>query len=125
MGFTFQGQRIQASCSRVYGPPVSAFGVGRIQRRVYNVKGYSPLYHHDGQHGMFSGCSTKLISGSIRYKIVVHGFIDGFSRFITGVRAHGNNRSTTVIELSKDLVAIHGLPSRVKDDHGGEKGFLG
>jgi len=43
--------RIQESYARVHGPPVSAFGVRRIERRVYNVRGYNSLCHHDGQHG--------------------------------------------------------------------------
>jgi hypothetical protein len=43
--------RIQKSYARVHGPPISAFGVRRIERRVYNVRGYNSLCHHDGQHG--------------------------------------------------------------------------
>ncbi|KAG2108391.1 uncharacterized protein F5147DRAFT_576953 [Suillus discolor] len=42
---------VQASYARVNGPPVAAFGVCRISRRVYNVAGYNSLAHHDGQHG--------------------------------------------------------------------------
>lgn len=52
MGVIVPRSRIQASYSRVHGPPVAAFGVRRITRRVYNVKGYNSLTHHDGQHGM-------------------------------------------------------------------------
>jgi hypothetical protein len=44
--------RVQASYARVNGPPISAFGVRRITRRVYQVPGYNSLAHHDGQHGM-------------------------------------------------------------------------
>ena len=80
--------RIQESYARVHGPSVSAFGVRRIERRVYNVRGYNSLCHHDGQHGkqvsLFLMVSNYL-TGLIRYKIVVHGFIDGYSRFITGL----------------------------------------
>lgn len=54
--FTHQGHhvprsRLQASYARVNGPSVAAFGVRRIHRRVYSVKGYNSLWHHDGQHG--------------------------------------------------------------------------
>ncbi len=56
----------------------------------------------------------------IRWKIVVHGFIDGYARFITGIRAHNNNRAETVFQLFLHLMQHHGLPSRVRGDHGGE-----
>ena len=52
LGHHVPRSRLQASYARVHGPPVSAFGVRRIQRRVYNVRGYNSLCHHDGQHGM-------------------------------------------------------------------------
>lgn len=108
MGVIVPRSRIQASYSRVHGPPVAAFGVRRITRRVYNVKGYNSLTHHDGQHGL------------IRWKIVVHGFIDGYSRYITGLRPHNNNRAVTVMNLFRQIVHVHGLPSRVRGDHGVE-----
>lgn len=60
------------------------------------------------------------VTGLIRYKIVVHGFIDGKSRFVTGIRAHNNNRAETVFQLFLELVTEHGLPSRLRGDHGGE-----
>lgn len=58
--------------------------------------------------------------GLIRWKIVVHGFIDGYSRYITGIRAHNNNRAVTVLNLFMELIEVHGLPSRVRGDHGVE-----
>src|SRR5271170_3894100 len=59
LGHHVPRSRIQASYARVNGPPVSAFGVRRIKRRVYRVPGYNSLSHHDGQHGdsSFSGIS--------------------------------------------------------------------
>lgn len=58
LGHHIPRARIQQSYARVHGPPVSAFGVRRIQRRVYNVRGYNSLCHHDGQHG--KSCQTTL-----------------------------------------------------------------
>jgi hypothetical protein len=54
LGYNVPRSRLQASYARVHGPPVSAFGVRRIERRVYNVPGYNSLCHHDGQHGKIS-----------------------------------------------------------------------
>jgi hypothetical protein len=51
LGHHVPRKRLQASYARVNGPPVSAFGVRSITRRVYNVPGYNSLAHHDGQHG--------------------------------------------------------------------------
>ena len=59
-------------------------------------------------------------AGLIRYKIVTHAFIDGKSRFITGARAHNNNRAGTVLVLFLEAVGKHGIPRRVRGDHGGE-----
>ena len=46
--------------------------------------------------------------------------MDGFSRFVTGIRAHDNNRAETVLELFLDLIDVHGIPSRIRGDHGTE-----
>jgi hypothetical protein len=51
LGHHVPRRRIQASYTRVHGPPTSAFGPRRIHRRVYRVAGSNSLSHHDGQHG--------------------------------------------------------------------------
>ncbi|KAJ7922570.1 hypothetical protein B0H13DRAFT_2409610, partial [Mycena leptocephala] len=38
-------------------------------------------------------------AGLIRWGIVIHGFIDGYSRLITGILASNNNRGQTVLDL--------------------------
>ncbi|KAG5349600.1 hypothetical protein C0989_002863 [Termitomyces sp. Mn162] len=101
-------QRIIDSYSRVIGPTTSTFAPRRIQRRIYSVPGPNSLWHHDGQHGL------------IRWKIVIHAFIDGFSRLLLGIRAHNNNRAQTVLQLFEDIAAIFGYPSRIRGDHGTE-----
>ncbi|KAG6852689.1 hypothetical protein C0991_009875 [Blastosporella zonata] len=99
---------IQAAYTRVFGLPSNCFGPRKIERRVYSVPGPNSLWHHDGQHGL------------IRWKIVMHAFIDGFSRFVTGIRASNNNLSETVLQVFQDAMDAHGMPSRMRGDHGTE-----
>jgi hypothetical protein len=63
-----------------------------ITRRTYQVPGPLSLVHIDGNHKL------------IRWKFVVHGGIDGFSRFITYLKASTNNKSRTVMELFAESV---------------------
>ena len=55
-----------------------------------------------------------------RWNFVVHGCVDGYSRKIICVSCNGNNRADTVFTHFTKAVAIHGLPSGVRADHGGE-----
>ena len=59
-------------------------------------------------------------TGLIRWKIVVHGFIDGYTRFVVGIRAHNNNRAQTVDDLLVEIACEHGYPCRLRGDHGVE-----
>ncbi|XDV17579.1 hypothetical protein PO909_023414 [Leuciscus waleckii] len=68
------------------------------QRRPYSVPGPLSFWHIDGNHKL------------VRWRIVVHGGTDGFSRKIMYLRANNNNRAATVL----------GLPHRVRSDKGGE-----
>jgi transposase InsO family protein len=47
-------------------------------------------------------------------------FVDGYSRFVTGIGVHDNNRASTVCHLFEEAVAAHGQPRRVRGDHGTE-----
>ncbi len=61
---------------------------------------------------------TGIDTGLIRWGIVVHGFIDGYSRMVTGLRASNNNRGQTVLSLFMEAAGRYGLPSRLRGDHG-------
>ena len=69
---------------------------------------------------VFWNTHTEFTLGLIRYGIVIHGFIDGYSRLITGLRASNNNRAETVLQLFLDGAIAYGIPSRIRGDHGVE-----
>jgi len=56
----------------------------------------------------------------IRWRIVTHGGIDGYSRLIVYLDCASNNLATTVYENFLQAVQIYHLPSRVRSDQGGE-----
>lgn len=61
-------------------------------------------------------CLIKLIfiDGNhklIRWRLVIHGGIDGYSRMIVYVKCSNNNHASTVLELFTTAVTRFGLPS--------------
>jgi hypothetical protein len=55
-----------------------------------------------------------------RWRLVVHGCIDGFSRLPIYLVCCDNNLSTTVMKIFHDSLAVHGLPKHVRSDLGAE-----
>ena len=84
-----------------------------LHRREYNVEAPNALWHVDGYHKL------------IRWKIVIHGGIDGFSRVVTYLKVATNNRAETAVEDFQNGVFEYGLPSRVWTDRGGKNVLIG
>lgn len=107
-GYRIQQHRIRESLRRVDPRGSMLRRLQVINRRVYCVPGPRSLYHIDGNHKL------------IRWRFVIHGCIDGYSRRIIYLQCHNNNRSQTVLDAFVDGVRRLGLPRRVRADKGGE-----
>ena len=49
-----------------------------------------------------------------RWRFIIHGGIDGYSRIIVFLKANTNNEAATVFQLFLGAVEKYGLPSRVR-----------
>ena len=56
----------------------------------------------------------------IRWRMVLHHAVDGFSRLVVFGKCSNNNRASTVLALYQDAVRKYGRPFRVRTNHGGE-----
>lgn len=99
--------RLRASIHRV-DPYATALCRRDTVQRGYTVDGPNSLWHINGNHKL------------IRWKIVVHGAIDGHSRTIIFLSVATNNRAETVLQCFREGVEQFGLPERVRSDQGGE-----
>ena len=79
-----------------------------VTRRMYNVPAPNSLWHIDGLHCL------------IRWRIVIHGGIDGYSRRIMYLHASTNNCTAAVLALFQKAVYECGWPRRVRSDKGGQ-----
>ena len=108
IGIFITRQKVHDSLMRVSPHNVQHRLSRTICRRVYSVPAPNYLWHVNGLHCL------------IRWKIVIHGGIDGFSRRIVYLHASSNNRAETVLNLFHRAVMECGWPSRVRSDRGGE-----
>jgi hypothetical protein len=69
-----------------------------IKRREYVVPFINSLWHIDGNHKL------------IRWKIVIHGEIDGKSSLVTCMGVNDNNRANTVTDLFRGGTDVWGWP---------------
>ncbi|KAL3873000.1 hypothetical protein ACJMK2_036163 [Sinanodonta woodiana] len=70
-----------------------------IERTVYSVPSPLALWHMDGNHKL------------IRWRFVIHGCIDGFTRLIVYLACNCDNRASTVLNHFTETVSRWCLPS--------------
>ena len=64
--------------------------------------------HLDGHHKL------------IRWRMVIHGAVDGFSRPVVFLRCGTDNEAVTVLELFEEATKKFNMPHRIRCDHGTE-----
>ena len=95
--------RVRESLSRVDPLAVAARRCKAIKRRVYNVKRPLGLWHFDGNHKL------------VKWRFVVHGCVDGFSRLPVFLSCSTNNTAATVYSLFIKAVQELGLYHQESD----------
>ena len=108
MNIRVQRRRVRESLTRVDSLGVFARRCRAVHGRVYNVAGPLALWHLDGNHKLS------------RWRFVVHGCVDGYTRIPVFLQCGNNNRAATVFSLFRKAIDDWGLPSRVRCDKGGE-----
>ena len=108
LGLRVQRYRVRESLMRVDPRGVRLRFRQVLHHRQYNVCMPNSLWHIDGYHRL------------IRWRIVIHGGIDGYSRLPVYLEASTNNRASTVLHCFTRAVQHYGLPSRVRCDRGRE-----
>ena len=99
--------RLRAAIHRL-DPDVHTNMRSAIRRRVYYVEAPNSCWHLDGCHKL------------VRWRLVIHGGIDGFSRVVVFLKCSPNNEAITMFQSFRRGVEEYGLPYKVRTDLGGE-----
>ncbi|KAK7162201.1 hypothetical protein R3I94_004754 [Phoxinus phoxinus] len=107
-GLLVSRQRVRVMLTNIDPAAAARRWSAAVARRTYYVPYPNSLWHMDGNMRL------------IRWGLVIHGAIDGYSRLITYLNCNTDNRAATVLTQFLKATCVYGLPSRVRSDHGGE-----
>ena len=108
LGIRVRRKDLRASIHRVDHEGAVRRRANLVKRRVYSVPHPNAIWHIDTHHKL------------IRWRLIIHASIDGYSRTIVYAFCANNNKASTAVEGFKDGVSDFGLPQCVRSDHGGE-----
>ncbi|XP_068704543.1 uncharacterized protein [Montipora foliosa] len=93
-------RRVRESMQRTDADGMAIRWLSITPRAVYCVSCPLALWHIDGNHKL------------IRWRIVIHGGVDGYTRIPLYLKANTSNSSDTVLNLFRQAVHEYGLLSR-------------
>lgn len=107
-GIIIPRARMRASIHRIDPINTALRRSVTVRRRTYSVPGPNSIWHIDGNHKL------------IKWRFVIMGGIDGYSRTVVYLKCCDNNRADSVLQIFRDAVHDYGLPSQIRSDLGGE-----
>ena len=108
IGIRISRARLRASIHRVDPDGVVERSRCAIKRRVYSVPHANYVWHIDSNHKL------------IRWRMVIHGAVDGYSRKILYLKCANDNKASTVVPFFSRAAYTLGIPDKVRSDKGGE-----
>lgn len=107
-GLHFQREKVRAAMHVVDPEGIEERKRKPIKRRVYSNPFPNYVWHIDGNHKL------------VRWRLVIHHGIDGFSRLVVFARCSSNNRAETAHSIFLQALPKYGRPLKIRTDLGGE-----
>ena len=101
-GVRVQRAKLRESIHRIDPAGVAKRRSVAVRRRAYHASSPNEVWHIDGHHKL------------IKWRLVTHGGIDGYSRLITFLQCSSNNRSRTILAAFSSAVETYGLPKKLE-----------